>query len=650
MLQNLPLEILHHIVSYLSDDFDLLSFRTTCKHAANAVRMCQRVVRWFPRADQTAFPWTPNKLVLNSYVPDDLFMTLLHSYKVVQIEYMELYLKLQWKPQSVLTTLVIEKFNGLVDFSEWKSLETLTLIKDVQRDDEAGVLKFPSSVRSVSLRYLTSPIDLSDCNNLESVLIENCVVYRFDVLSNVPKVHLVKILNPLDMQYLLNIDNLILNHCQADVPEYLNARTLSLIHTEWTHYPALPNIQSLCCMELNRPVIQADDLARCQSLTFVAFMPETVSVTNSWRIASSLLQYLCLEHCENLKQLPDLPVLEHLRLQHCDEVRLGQMPNLKVLYLRSTSVLGMGVLPELQTLEMYLPDLPSSRMHITGSQFPKLRTFKLGTKLRKPFYVYIQNLPCLRFVCVHTDYYYTTEGSHSCRTIVVIDRCWENLIDCFIMNFGVINLHYLARVHTVVLNRCEICNEQELEALRNVPNLGLSSCSISSARFFDHVRTLEISNSNVQDVSMLTTVRNLNIAGTTVTSLLNLRNIHTLCIDFTAVEDLTPLLHHQCLTYLSMNSTMVEFLEPLATIRTLRRVMAAECNYIKSADALQSVQSIDLNGCCNLMHVRFLVWAYFLDIRNCPKVLEEDILYLRLHVPCVQTDLNLEYENDGDIM
>jgi hypothetical protein len=59
-------------------------------------------------------------------------------------------------------------------------------------------------------------------------------------------------------------------------------------------------------------------------------------------------------------------------------------------------------------------------------------------------------------------------------------------------------------------------------------------------------------------------------------------------------------------------------LDPLATIPTLRVVLAANCPNIEDANPLRYVSSADLSGCERLRHIERLRELTQLDVRDCP--------------------------------
>lgn len=625
MLQELPVELVYLIATFLLDDYDLISFRQVCHKTRSAVQFCQRTVEWCPRPENTKFPWKPSKVILNHYVPDDVFGDVLHKYRNV---FINKYIYLPWKPESTLTTLTIENVFNILDLGQWTSLQTLVLIGDV-RYSTAGCSSFPPFLQSVSLRYLTLPINLSACAQLKSVIIENCSIANFETLGRIAQVQLYRIHNIIEIEHLQEVRNLTLNHCNCNfTPEYLNGEDIRLVYTEWWRYPSMPNVTSLFVMEMEMPAIKAEDIVRCVNLTLLACSNWSVFALP---VFSPKIKTLSLSFCERIGQLPDLVFLEHLRLEYCSNVQLGQVPNLKTLFLRDTKI-NVCRFPELRSLELQMSNVEVRvcDINITVARFPKLREFRLFSRLRCSIDFTLQDLPELRVVhCINDQKYILEE---ECHNVCVVHESWQQLHECVIMNFAVRNLHYLASVKNIIMSHCDFIDREQLRALQHVPRLTMLSCGINDANCFDHVSFLELSNADINDVSMLTHVRHLSIGGTMVTTLDHLRHIHTLNIDNTAVVELSALTNHQFLSNLSMNCTMVEDLQPLATIPTLRRVSASQCNNIIDANPLQNVQNIDLNTCEQLVHVRMLIHAQNLDLGGCPKISWDDIEHLRCYV------------------
>lgn len=647
MLPDLPLEVLCGILAHLPDITDLLSLRLTCKKTLAAVSMTRHPLQWFPGAEHVGFPWRCEKMLLNKYVPSETFPEVLHSYPVVYLTLCDQIIGHRWEPpsSSKLTSLTIENVYGLIDLCNWTSLQTLIVNGDNRREEVSGV-RFPPSLRHLRCRYLTTHVDLRPCTQLQTVIVENCSMYYLQTLADAERVELGSIWNEIDIAPLSNVPELFLNNVDTVAPPVLSSRLLQISHLNWRRLPELPNIVSLRVVDKHLPEIRQEDILRCRDL-YMFSTDDILSAPLSplMPIASNIRQ-LNLLFCYQTGALPVMPELEELRLEFCPRIRPPpSAPHLKQLFLREVPVVAASY-PQLEKFSVHVKNSDYLNRALRVVPQDRLRELKLFFWFNKRCRFVVPNLPHLRVLhCINER-----RELDATNILTIENRGWGALRDCILINICVPDVTFMAGAHTVCLKQCDILVPEQLRTLERVPVLTLESCNVQDAGLFANAHTLDLSDTGVVDVSGLARVRNLTVANTSILSVNGLRSIHTLNIDCTAVVDLSPLAEHPCLVYLSMCATAVGNVTPLGTIPTLRRVSAVDCTQIVDANPLHSVQTLDFNGCVSLRFVRELRTARFLDLRGCVEVDPADVFYLQSYVTNLEWDLNIQYENDGDIM
>ena len=643
----LPLEVLGHIVTYLKNVEDVVSFRSTCKKLRDASFFAVRSIEWPREHYAVSLPWTPKSLKITRYTPATLVSV---EVPVISCTFAN-FNRISRSAFINVTSLTLEHVFDSIDLRELLNLRSLTVTK--MPEFQFPALQLPKNVTKLVLQEVIIS-NLTDCTQLHTVEMKSCIrPTNIRPFATANTLHFTQ-MELHDIGELVHVNNISLVLCTVVRPAVLYCETLNLVKTEWDVYPDLPNVRNLSLYEYNQPTIRQEDIARCTSIKAIFEQPTEISDT------------FCITNFEGLT---------HLSLNLCfvsQKISFPAMPVLETLWLAVRDIdlpLSAPMLRRLTLSRMFYdivvehyPQLCSATIlhyhkQVIVRNLPELKSLILHTESKR---VTVENVPKL-----HTFVYRNQRMSH--RAIVKQTRFEVGrlpLIRTFsIFNVSISGIHRLSRAVNVSLDHCNIIDPTELRALRNVPKLTLSACTgVTDASIFNNSYELELSNTDIDAVEHLPLARKLILIGCPISRINGVASLHTLNLDLTKVSDLSSLRNHQHLTHLSICDTPVADLSPLSTVSTLRSFLGNSCVNIIDANSLLHVRMIDLSDCVKLGAVEELYRCEMLDLRGHNCVSTDMIQFLAANIEnfyyddedmdeATDDDMNLDmngHENDGD--